>query len=75
MDIYSINLCDVTEEELSYLETAVQAQIQKRQRAKEEKAINNFRKAFEELLQFVDIFYEDDGEFADLRYFDKFKFE
>lgn len=75
MDINNINLCNATDEELSRLETMIHTEVNKRRRIREEKAIDDFKKAFENLLQFTDIFYEDDGEFADLRYFDKFKFE
>ena len=75
MDIYDINLCDATEEELRYLETAVQTQLTKRKQAKVNRVINNFEKAFEELLPFVDVFYEDYGDRVYLQDFSKFKFE
>ena len=75
MNFDNINLCDATEQELRHLERMVHEEVIKREKEKETRAIKNFKKAFEELLQFVDIFYEDDGEFADLRYFDNFKFE
>lgn len=75
MNINDINFWDATEEELRNLDILIQDEINKRHQAKVKIAIDDFKKAFENLLQFTDIFYEDDGEFADLRYFDKFKFE
>lgn len=77
MNIDNINLCDATEEELRQLEKALHYELDRRQQAKVESAINNFKKAFENLLQYVDIIYEEEetGEYADLRDFDKFKFE
>lgn len=77
MDINNINFWDVTEEELRDLDILIQDEINKRHQAKVKIATNNFKKAFEELLQYVDIFYDDEetGEYADLRDFDKFKFE
>lgn len=77
MDIDKINLCDATMEELEHLVAMLSDEIIKRKQAREKRAINNFKKAFEELLPFVDIIYENEetGEFADLRDFNKFKFE
>lgn len=77
MDIDKINLCDMTESDLKELEMRVHDEVIKREQAREKRAINNFKKAFEELLLFVDIIYEDEetGEFADLRDFNKFNFE
>lgn len=76
-DIDKINLSDMTESDLKQLEINLHYEIDRRQQAKVDSAINNFKKAFENLLQFVDIIYEEEetGEYADLRDFDKFKFE
>lgn len=76
-DIDKINLSDMTESDLRQLEISLRYEIDRRQQAKVDNAINSFKKAFENLLQFVDIIYEEEetGEYADLRDFDKFKFE
>lgn len=76
-DIDKINLGDITESDLRDLEMRLHAEVNRRQVQKENNAINAFKKAFENLLQFVDIIYEEEetGEYADLRDFDKFRFE
>lgn len=76
-DIDKINLSDMTESDLRQLEISLRYEIDRRQQAKVDSAINSFKKAFENLLQLVDIIYEEEetGEYADLRDFDKFKFE
>lgn len=77
MDINNINFWDTTEEELRNLDILIQDEINKRHQAKVKIAIDDFKKAFENLLQFVDIIYEEEetDEYADLRDFNKFKFE
>lgn len=76
-DIDKINLSDMTESDLRQLEINLRYEIDRRQQAKVDSAINSFKKAFENLLQLVDIIYEEEetGEYADLRDFDKFRFE
>lgn len=76
-DIDKINLGDMTESDLRDLEMRLHAEVNRRQVQKENNAINAFKKAFENLLQFVDIIYEEEetGEYADLRDFDHFRFE
>ncbi len=77
MNIDKINLSDMTGEDLNELNIRINTELYKRRQEKVETAINNFKKAFENLLQFVDIIYDEEetGEYADLRDFDKFKFE
>lgn len=78
MNINDINFWDVTEEELRDLDILIHDEINKRHQAKVEIAINNFKKAFENLLQLVDIHYDDTentGYYIDLKDFNKFKFE
>lgn len=76
-DIDKINLSDMTESDLRQLEINLRYEIDRRQQAKVDSTINSFKKAFENLLQLVDIIYEEEetGEYADLRDFDKFRFE
>lgn len=78
VDIDKINLGDMTEEDLRELDIRIHTEVDKRQQVKVDSAINSFKKAFENLLQYVDIFYDDEedtGYYADLRDFNKFKFE
>lgn len=69
---------DMTNEQLQDIINEINGELLKRQQIKEEEAINKFREAFNALLDLgLDIIYEEEetGEYADLRDFNKFRFE